>query len=339
MIWCCPACRASLEADANTFTCAACARIYETVDGIPDLRYPRPQDEVTANDLTQAREISSSANDRSDDELVRAFFSVREGADGWTRADTELRARHSVAAAAALRTEIEGWMSPVTSQTTFLDLGCGLGGLLSSAHDARRNGIGIDNRMSVLVIAKRILERRGSRPVLACANAEALPLPDSSVGGVVMYDVVEHIEKIEGALSEVSRVTQAGGAFACSTPNRYSLAPEPHVHVWGVGWMPRKYQTAYVRFLSGRNYEGTRLLSPQELRAMLRRSTRFDVEMRVPAIPPIEVERSRGPRKLAVRIFNTISQIGVIRPLLLRIGPFFQLIAVKRADASAVASS
>lgn len=337
MIWCCPACRAPLSAHANIFTCAGCARIYETVDGIPDLRYPRPQDEVTANDLAQADEISSSADDRSDEDLVRAFFAVREGVDGWTRADTELRARYSVAAAVALRTEIEGWMSPVTSQPTFLDLGCGLGGLLSAAHDAERNGIGIDNRMSVLVIAKRILERRGSRPVLACANAEALPLPDSSVGGVVMYDVVEHIERIEGALAEVSRVTRAGGAFACSTPNRYSLAPEPHVHVWGVGWMPRKYQAAYVRFLSGRKYEGTRLLSPQELKDMLRRSTRFDVEMRVPPVPAMEVERSRGPRKLAVRIFNAISQVGIVRPVLLRIGPFFQLIAVKRADA--VASS
>ena len=339
MIWCCPACRASLTADANIFTCAGCTRTYEAVDGIPDLRYPQPNDQSTANDLTQAHEISRSAEHQSDDELVRAFFAVREGTDGWTAADTELRARHSLDAGAALRTEIDGWMAPVTSQSTFLDLGCGLGGLLSSAHAAKKNGIGIDNRMSVLVIAKRLLERRGSTPVLACANAEALPLADSSVGGVVMYDVVEHIERIESALAEVSRVTWTGGAFACSTPNRYSLAPEPHVHVWGVGWVPRKYQTAYVRMLSGRQYEGTRLLSPKELSRMLRRSTRFDVEMRVPPIPALDVQRSRGMRRLAVRLFNSISQIGVVRPVLLRIGPFFQLIAVKRAQGEPVASA
>ena len=193
--------------------------------------------------------------------------------------------------------------------------------------------------MSVLVIAKRLLERRGSTPVLACANAEALPLPDSSVGGVVMYDVVEHIDQIESALADVSRVTRTGGAFACSTPNRYSLAPEPHVHVWGVGWVPRKYQTAYVRMLSGRQYEGTRLLSPQELSRMLRRSTSFDVEMRVPPIPALDVQRSRGVRKLAVTVFNTISQVGLIRPILLRIGPFFQLIGVKRAPGESVVSA
>ena len=225
-------------------------------------------------------------------------------------------------------------MKPVTSQSVFLDLGCGLGGLLSAASAAGKSGIGIDNRMSVLVVAKRLLEQHGARPTLACANAEALPLADASVGGVVMYDVVEHVDRLESALSEAGRVTWSDGAFACSTPNRYSLAPEPHVHVWGVGWMPRKYQAAYVRRRSARDYTGTRLLSARELGQMVVRAMGFSVDLRVAPIPLAEIERSRGLRKLMAQVFNSVSRLRAVRPLLLQIGPFFQLVAVKGSLAS-----
>lgn len=317
--------------------CTECAESYETIDEIPDLRHPKSRDSSVVSDLAFAGELSRRAQDTSDEDLVRAFFAVRDGSDGWTASDTDLRSRHSLAAPGSLMPEVVGWLTPVTDQTVFLDLGCGLGGLLSSARSAGKNGIGIDNRMSVLVIARRLLCRQGATPSLACANAEALPLADDSVGGVVMYDVVEHVERLESALAEVNRVTWTGGALACSTPNRFSLAPEPHVHLWGVGWLPRKYQSAYVRLRSGRDYGGTRLLSPRELGQMLGRSTRFSVDLRVPPIPAGEIERSRGVRRVLARVFNSMSRLGAIRPLLLRIGPFFQLIAIKRAPVTQAA--
>lgn len=294
---------------------------------------PPARDTATRNDLADARKASAEANSKPAEELVCAFFAAREGSDGWTRPDTEARTRQSLAAPSRLRSEIDGWLDPVTRRPIFLDVGCGLGGLLSAASAAGKPGFGIDNRMSVLVVAKRLIEQGGGRATLACANAEAIPVADAALGGVVMYDVVEHVDRLERVLSEVSRVTETGGAFACSTPNRFSLAPEPHVHLWGVGWLPRKYQEAYVRMRSGRDYSGTRLLSPSELCRLLRRFTQFDAEMSVPPIPAAEIEASRGMRRVLARAYNSLAGMPLVRPVLLRIGPFFQLVGVKRAPA------
>jgi len=334
MIWRCPACRAQLAASDKSLECLGCAAMYEVIDGIPDLRYPPCADSFVRDDNSMARGIAADAAGKSDEELVRAFFSVREGTDGWSRHDTEVRTRQSLVAPLRLRVEIDGWLNTVTGQGTFLDLGCGLGGFLTAAGAAAKPGIGIDNRMSVLVVARRLIEREGGSAILACANAEALPLADAGIRGVVMYDVVEHVERLERVLSELSRVTAPGGAFACSTPNRFSIAPEPHVRVWGVGWLPRRYQNAYVKKRSGRDYSGTRLLSPSELGRLLRRHTQFDAELRVPPIPNDEVASSIGVRRAFARVYNLVAGISVARPMLLLIGPFFQLVAVKRAGSN-----
>lgn len=333
LIWRCPSCHGRLAVGNAATRCVECAAEYEAVDGIPDLRYPQTRDAATLDDLALARRTSAEADKKSNEELIHAFFAMREGADGWTPRDTEMRTRHSLAAPLGLQGEITGWLRPVTDHSLFVDLGCGLGGFLTAAGAAGRKGIGIDNRMSVLVIAKRIMESDGTTAVLACANAEALPLADGSVGGVVMYDVVEHVDRLESALSEVSRVTWIGGAFACSTPNRFSLAPEPHVRIWGVGWLPPKFQRAYVKMRSGREYSGTRLLSSLELRRMLRRATQFEVKLSVPPIPASEIEQARGMRKVLARAYNSVAGMAVVRPVLLRIGPFFRLVGVKRASA------
>ncbi|HEX2723827.1 MAG TPA: methyltransferase domain-containing protein [Gemmatimonadaceae bacterium] len=339
-IWKCPECLGSLEpmgpVIGGNLRCSNCGQSYETVDDIPDLRFPRHRSGDRDSDFEEARQIAAGADGKTMEQLVRSFFSVREGMEGWTRSDTDLRARQSIAAPDRLQREVAGWLQPVTQHGRFLDLGCGLGGLLLAASREGKEGIGIDNRMSVLVVAKRLIEMEGHTATLACASAERLPLSSEAVGGVVMYDVVEHVDHLEQALAETSRVTKTSGVFACSTPNRFSLAPEPHVRVWGVGWLPRKYQRAYVKARSGMDYSGTRLLSPAELRRILATHTKFDITMRVPGIPPEEIETSRGLRRLLARTFNSLARIPAVIPLLLRVGPFFQVIGIKRRVANTV---
>ena len=92
MIWRCPACRGGLAGDSLSLRCTDCGEKYDVVDDIPDLRYPKAAD--GANDLAFARNILRTATGSGDGEdLVRAFFAIREGKDGWTEADTAFRSR------------------------------------------------------------------------------------------------------------------------------------------------------------------------------------------------------------------------------------------------------
>lgn len=330
MIWRCPSCRGTLVSHPDSVQCSGCAESYPTVDGIPDLRFPIVRDAETLTDIADAREIVRKSSTATGEELVRAFFAVREGRDGWTARDTEQRTRQTLVMPDRIAGELGGWLQGVISRPNFLDIGCGLGGFLTAGAQTGRNGIGIDNRMTVLVIAKKLIESAGGTARLACASVEALPLADGSVGGVVMYDVVEHVLDLHSGLAEVSRITEAGGVLACSTPNRFSLAPEPHVHLLGVGWLPRRYQAAFVTMRSGRPYEGTRLLSSREFAGMVRRWTDFVVKINAPPPPQAEIDAASGVRKRLMELYATATAKRGFRPLFLTIGPFFQLIGTKR---------
>src|SRR5205814_6303531 len=118
---------------------------------------------------------------------------------------------------------------------------------------------GVDASLVNLVVARRLLAARGHRARLAAALVERLPVSDASMSAVLALDVVEHLGDAGRFLSEAARVLRPGGRLALSTPNRFSLAAEPHVSVWGVGWLPRRWQPAYVRRRSGIDYAWVRL--------------------------------------------------------------------------------
>ena len=72
-------------------------------------------------------------------------------------------------------------------------------------------------------------------------------------------------------MNEVNRVLRLGGAIVLNSPNRFSLvAPEPHVGIWGLGFLPRAWMDPVCKMLGKGGYKGKRLLSLPELRRLLR---------------------------------------------------------------------
>jgi ubiquinone/menaquinone biosynthesis C-methylase UbiE len=69
--------------------------------------------------------------------------------------------------------------------------------------------VGVDPTVNQIVEAVR----RGAGPVYARSGAESLPFPDGSFDAVVCCLVFEHIDDVDGALAEVSRVLRPGGRF------------------------------------------------------------------------------------------------------------------------------
>jgi SAM-dependent methyltransferase len=200
--------------------------------------------------------------------------------------------------------------------------------LLAAAAAHGRSGIGVDVSLVWLVVAQRLIRESGGTPVLAAALAEALPLATASIGAVLSLDVIEHVADQRAYLQQIDRVLRPGGIVALSTPNRFSLAAEPHVGVWGVGWLPRRWQRPYAESRSGRSYESTRLLGARELGRLLS-STSLACVIVAPAIPDEEWARFAAYRRRLASIYNRLIRYAPFRRASLLLGPFFRIIGTK----------
>ncbi len=164
-----------------------------------------------------------------------------------------------------------------------LDLGCGYGTTSAPLAQQFSTVFGIDIDLSVLILARKYLEEQNiTNVVLLQANACNLPLRAGHVDYVMAHNVIEHLFDVKPVLQEVRRVLSPGGCFCGDSRNRYDLAfPEPHVRVRWVGFVPRKFQSAYVWWRKGVNYEDmhAHLLSWWELRRHAREA--FGRSMRI----------------------------------------------------------
>lgn len=325
--WCCPRCKNVLAQLGHGLACDNCSTRYAMVDGIPDLRVSGDSWIDFEEDIQVARELAAR-QDLSLAQLVRSVYSRRPG---WDEGRIALRTRQVLHGANKLRPEVEGWLSEhMKPGRVVLDLGCGGGMLLAAAAGRGIQGLGIDVSMTWLVVAKRMIAESGGEPHLAAALGEALPLSLNSVDAVVSLDVIEHVRDPASYLSEIDRVTRPKGLLALSTPNRFSLTPEPHVFVWGVGWLPRPWQRAYVRWCSGKFYDDTSLLSSFGLHRLLRANTRFTYKIVVPPIASEDIRRFGPIKALIAKCYNAVQAWRVLRWFFLLCGPFFRIVGQKR---------
>jgi SAM-dependent methyltransferase len=305
--------------------CRHCSASYPCIAGIPDLRLPGSS--AIEQDSNQARWLVTERPRATAAELAQHIFSSQAG---WSAARIALRTRQTLAAPGRLRSDLRGWLRPcLAGDTPFLDVGCGPGMLQAAAAAEGHAAIGIDVSMVWLVVAQRLIAEHGGRPVLAAARAETLPLPDAAVPSVISLDVIEHVADPVPYLRELDRVIRPGGWLALTMPNRYSLSAEPHVSMWGVGWLPRTWQPRYVTWRSGESYEDTRLLSSWEVHRLLRQHTRVAAEIRVPPVPDEEIAHFPRYRARLARLYNRLTRQPLTRPLFLGVGPFFRMIGQK----------
>lgn len=323
MIWRCPRCRSELSDNGGNYACDHCAARYEILEGIPDFRLPGPAWVDFDEDVKRARKLIESVSPDDIEGSVRWIFDAREHGG---RELAERRTRQVMEAPARLKGEFETWLAPLTNgRDGFIDLGCGAGMLLTAAAGLGTSGIGIDVSLLWLVVAKRMIQASGGHPVLAAALSEALPLADASAPGVALLDVIEHVDDQAKTLAEINRVMAPGGFLALATPNRYSLTAEPHVQVWGVGWIPRRWQKSYVRWRSGKPYEFVRLLSPKETAKLIRRNMKLEFRLVLPQVSQFELAHfSRGKAALA-KLYNQLLAWRWTHWMLLKICPFFRV--------------
>jgi len=329
---CCPVCRGELSAGAAERRCAGCGRVFPVLLGIPDLRVPVAAWIDFDEDRSFATALAADPAARTFEGMVSRVWESRRSipASVVRRRLQEIANMHHRSAA---ELSAGGWigsrLDAGTPDSRCLEVGCGTGGFVAAAASRFSFAAGIDVSMTWLLVTRRRLEEAGATASLACACAERLPVPDGHFDAVVAQDVLEHVADRQAVLAEMDRVTRPGGAVFTTTPNRFSLSAEPHVGVWGVGFVPRRWMKRYVRWRRGMDYPHTYLLSLFGVRRALSRLRRRGWSVRAPALDPGEIEAFGPAKRRVARFYNRALRIPGLRAALLPIAPFFQVVVRK----------
>ncbi len=109
---------------------------------------------------------------------------------------------------------------PDWKQTTILDLGSGMGGLVVRLQREGCKVLGLDYCFDYCIITKLRGMRYGLQPNVINGVAERIPLKDQSVDVVFCYEVIEHVLDPVAVLREIRRVIRPGGLVFITVPNR-----------------------------------------------------------------------------------------------------------------------
>ena len=215
---------------------------------------------------------------------------------------------------------------PIGTGDRVLEVGCGTAALSAALAVRGAEVVGSDVSLRWLVLAQKRLADAHVE-LVACA-AESLPFPDGNFDVVAASDVIEHVEDPARFVGEAARVLRAGGLAFLATPNRYSLGLEPHVRLWGVGYLPRGLAERYVRTARKTSYSHVRLLSARTLERLLLEHG-LEPEVVIPAVP--DESTYSGVELKLVRTYNRVRTQRAARPLLHAVGPFFHVFGRKPA--------
>ena len=316
--FCCPRCKGELEPGNDRYRCPACRQDYPVILGIPDFRvFPDPYISLE-EDRSKGLYLFEHSRGLDFEGLLRLYWSI-------TPEVSARRAEDFIQRALSLDRLGEEQLARFDFIGSCLEIGCATGGLLIAAGGKCSRAVGVDIAFRWLAIARLRLESLGLQVPLVCACGEALPFKNDTFDVILANDVLDHLDDQGAALREWYRVGHDGGQLVMTTPNRFSLAREPHVQVWGVGLLPRGLMKPYVRFVRGVPYEHLKLVSYVELRRLLNEHGFEDHEVTAPALTESHTNRLSTIGKAAARAYGQMRLIPGLRAGLLFFGPLLEV--------------
>lgn len=316
----CPRCHGALRHDAEAYRCLPCVAVYPVVLGVPDFRVEPDPWIGLEEDREKARRVVAASEGADLAGSVAAYWAMTPGTP-------PALARHFTDYVLAGERRAAEWLDAldrtalVPSPGPWLEVGCASGDLLAACAERGVAAVGVDVAMRWLVLARRRPALAGGAQRLVCANGEALPFRAGSFARVVSVGTLEHCRRAEAVLAESARVLRPGGDARLRTTNRYSMLPEPHVGVWGVGLVPRRWADAYVRWRSGQRYLHHRPLSRRELVRGLRRAGFAEVGVAPAALLPSDRDRLGGVGRRAAPLYEWARRAPAMAAGLARVAP------------------
>lgn len=293
---------------------------YSSLAGIVDCRGPLIGYD-TADDRRQAESLIA-LGDVPFETLLRHYWAGQgakpELVERFVSGDLIGAAR-----AAQVADQIEGGLGPLEEGSVALEVGCGTAAL--GAELARRATwvVASDISLAWLVLAgHRLRAEQLTNVTLVAATADLVPFPEETFDLVAAADVIEHVPDVPAMVRGCYRVLKTSGSLWLSTPNRYSLTPEPHVRVWGVGWLPRPLGIALVRRVRGVAYDDIRTLSSRSLRRLLGASG-GSVTVYPPPIAQAVRDTYRPAARRLIDVYGLLLGLPIARQMLLGVAPLF----------------
>jgi len=321
---CCPVCRARLNRQPQGFQCLPCKREYRFVFGILDFRVSLPAGFDAGGDVELARLLSERERELDFPGLLHLYYRHHpEPSESLHKLHLAHLAGEEQQARAALD-DLER-RRPFARDDAVVEVGCGLGQYTAVAAERVEQAIGVDLSLAFLVLARK---RLGGRGAVVAAEAERLPFRDGSAAAVIAADVIEHVADQRRSIEEMGRLLIPGGFLFLSTPNRFSLAPEPHVGLWGIGYLPRRWARRYVRRRRRVAYD-VHLLSVFSLGRLLGGEFPGPFRIRIPDLSPRQIELFPAWKRALAGLYRALRQLPVLRNVFYLLGPFFHVLAVK----------
>lgn len=324
----CPRCRGPLGADGTAFRCDLCARTFPVVAGIPDFRLEPDPYLPVEEDLARTGVVLEALDRLALRPLLEHY---------WSYSDVTPPDLRPVYVESALRGDVRArrlldvleTAGPRRADRPVLEIGSGTGNLLAVAGKEGVPIVGVDVAMRWLHLSRRRFRDLGlPEPPLVCAGGEALPFPDGSFSGAVSIATLEFTRRPADVTAEAARVLLSGAPFALNTVNRYSLAPEPHVGLLGVGFLPRRLQARYVRFRRDASFEHVTLLSLRELRRLGRHGF-ATVDVRLPRLSPAAEAALPARLRNVAGLYRRVAASSVLSALAAPVAPEWDVLLVK----------
>ena len=326
----CPYCKGDLSKEPKAYFCHQCSRKYPVVLDIPDFRVFADPYVSVEDEYRKARAITENYDQMSFRELVAHYWNLTPGVPESLKHEFIRLALNKRDQSLNTWDTIESIIGQ-SQRDTLLEVGCSTAGFLAAVSPAVTHGVGVDIAFRWLVIARKRLEESGAKNVtLVCACAEFLPFPADVFDYVAAEDVLDHTKDQRAFVGESARVLKPEtGTFYISTPNRYSLGPDPHVWVWGVGYLPARFRDNYVRWRKGVPYGPIRPVSYARLRSLLRSVGLHQFRTVLPDLRGLDLQKLSRWRRIQVRAYELIRGIPLLRGALRLIGPSFQVVCHK----------
>ncbi|MCU0487466.1 MAG: methyltransferase domain-containing protein [Anaerolineales bacterium] len=327
----CPACQGELNRATQAtpgYTCSECSAFYPLILGIPDFRiFPDPYIGIEAD---RAKGLWLAEHfDQFDFEALVHFYYEHTPAVSATQARQYTRgvlAAENRAHASLVNWGLTGELAASTHPAKILEIGCGTGPLMVAMHPLPVKKIGVDIAFRWLVVAKKRLAEAGIQAPLICACAEALPFPRDTFDFVVSESTIEHVRDQERVLSESNRVLKPSARLFLSTPNRFSLGPDPQVGIPAGGYLPAAWIAWWVRRQGGIPPQ-RRLFSAKTLQQVLVKAG-FEIDaVRQVQITPAQRDQFGLIMRRLIDGYSFVQKLPLAASILNQIGPLFYISA------------
>jgi ubiquinone/menaquinone biosynthesis C-methylase UbiE/uncharacterized protein YbaR (Trm112 family) len=355
----CPICHGHLSSKSREIICEKCGRVGVVWRGIPDFlgmerSVPLANDGSfdLAEDAEAAEKLAHAAETMDASDLTAMADDLLNPPPPTQRLARRAKARFEasyrrVAAEVGVRAG-EGEITKVNSILAeegrkpldgawALEGGGGFGLHLPGLRKTFDGVVMVDCSLSLMVLARKLCERQGLSNVnFVRANLEQLPFRTDAFDFVHENGVIEHVSRPQLMVDEALRCTAPDGVYACISPNRFPVTPEPHFRLPLFGlWPPflRRWLLPWVRGVDSE--AGTDLRSLREIRRYLKRVPPADkAVVFLPPSLPSTVRLTPARRflswALATPVLRALTLL-VVNRLLLPIAPYHVAVVTRTA--------